>query len=184
MTASTNARCEAFDRLVRLDPAAHVVANYHRALIFICQQRNDDTRRELEHANATAPDSPLSKTAGALADFYTGDPARAADSIRQLLAAHPNMHGVRPILAMCLSAQGEHEAARQELSAQVQKNADADPDAAYWLATAYALAGDRAQALTWLQRAVALGNEQRAWFAVDPAWATLHDDPRFKELIG
>jgi serine/threonine-protein kinase len=171
------------DRLVRLDPAAHVVASYHRALIHICQQRLDEARSELEHAAATAPDSPLVKTAGALTFFYAGEPQPAAELMRQLLAAHPNMHGVRPILAMCLSAQGAHEDARHELTEQVRKNADADPDAAYWLASAYALAGQHDDALTWLARALALGNEQRAWFAADPTWATLRDEPRFKDLL-
>jgi serine/threonine-protein kinase len=172
-----------FDRLVRLDPAAHVVASYHRALIYLAQQRPDEAQKELAHAAASAPDSPLVKTASALTSFYAGAPAPGAGLMRELLAAHPNMHGVRPILAMCLSAQGAHEAARQELTEQVRTNADADPDAAYWLASALALAGAHDEALTWLARALALGNEQRTWFAADPTWTALRDDPRFKDLL-
>ncbi len=172
------------DRLTRLDPAAHVVASYHRALIRLAQQQTAEAQRELERARATAPDSPLMKTASALTHFYSGTPAPAIELLRELLAAHPNMHGVRPILAMCLSAQGEQTAARAELTEQVRKNADADPDTAYWLASAYALAGAHADALHWLGRALALGNEQRAWFAADPTWAVLREDPQFKELLG
>ena len=171
------------ERLVRLDPAAHVVVSYQRALIRISQQRTDEARAEIAQAAANAPDSPLVKTAGALAHFYAGEPQRGAELVRELLAAHPNMHGARPILAMCLSAQGAHESAQQELTEQVRKNADADPDAAYWLASAYALAGARDDAFTWLARAIALGNEQRAWFAADPCWAALRDDPRFTDLL-
>ncbi len=171
------------ERLTRLDPAAHVVASYHRALIKLAQQHTEEAQRELEQARANAPDSPLMQTASALAHFYAGTPAPAIELMRALLAAHPNMHGVRPILAMCLSAQGEQEAARAELTEQVRKNADADPDAAYWLASAYALAGTHADALHWLGRALALGNEQRAWFAADPTWAALREDPQFKELL-
>jgi tetratricopeptide (TPR) repeat protein len=118
-----------------------------------------------------------------LTSFYAGAPAPGAELMRELLTAHPNMHGVRPILAMCLSAQGAHEAARQELTEQVRTNADADPDAAYWLASAHALAGVHEEALAWLARALALGNEQRAWFAADPTWTALRDDPRFKDLL-
>ncbi|MFL6209173.1 MAG: protein kinase domain-containing protein [Pyrinomonadaceae bacterium] len=172
-----------FDRLVRLDPAAHVVASYQRALIYLAQQRPDEAQKELAHAAASAPDSPLVKTASALTSFYAGAPAPGAELMRELLAAHSNMHGVRPILAMCLSAQGAHEAAQQELTEQVRTNADADPDAAYWLASAHALAGAHEEALAWLARTLALGNEQRAWFAADPTWATLRDDPRFKDLL-
>ncbi len=171
------------DRLARLDPAAHVVASYHRALIHLAQHNTEAAQRELEHARASAADSPLLMIAGALTHFYTGAHAPAAMLMRALLAAHPNMHGVRPILAMCLSAQGEQDAARAELTEQVRTNADADPDAAYWLASAYALVGAHADALAWLARALALGNEQRAWFAHDPTWAVLHDDPQFKEIL-
>jgi serine/threonine protein kinase/tetratricopeptide (TPR) repeat protein len=172
-----------FDRLVRLDPAAHVVASYHRALIYLAQQRPAEAQKELAHASASAPDSPLVKTASALTSVYAGQPAPGAESMRELLAAHPSMHGVRPILAMCLSAQGAHAAARQELTEQVRTNADADPDAAYWLASAQALAGAHDEALAWLARALALGNEQRTWFAADPTWTALRDDPRFKDLL-
>ncbi len=171
------------DRLTRLDPAAHVVASYHRALIHLAQQHTTEAQRELEQARASAADSPLLMIAGALTQFYAGAHAPAAALMRELLAAHPNMHGVRPILAMCLSRQGAHEAARAELTEQVQTNADADADAAYWLASAYALLGAHNDALAWLARALALGNEQRAWFATDPTWATLHDAQQFKELL-
>jgi serine/threonine-protein kinase len=171
------------DRLVRLDPAAHVVASYHRALIGIAQQHADEARRAQAQAHANAPDSPLMQTASALTLLYTDEPRAAEELMRALLNAHPNMHGVRPILAMCLSAQGAHREAAQELTEQVEKNADADPDAAYWLATAHALAGSRDQALSWLARAIALGNEQRAWFAANPTWSAFHDDARFKELL-
>jgi len=45
-------------------------------------------------------------------------------------AQNPNLHGVRPFLAMCLSARGEHEAARAELNEDVKRNAAVDPDIA------------------------------------------------------
>ena len=39
-----------YDRLVKLDPAAHVVAHCNRALIYIYQGRFDDAMRELDEA--------------------------------------------------------------------------------------------------------------------------------------
>jgi tetratricopeptide (TPR) repeat protein len=93
------------------------------------------------------------------------------------------MHGVRPFLAMFLSAQGKHEEARGELTEQVKRNADVDPDIAYALASVYALEEERDAAFKWLNRSIALGNENRPCFEHDPNWAALRDDPRFQELM-
>ena len=54
---------------------------------------------------------------------------------------------------------------------------------AYWLASVYALEGETEDALLWLERAIELGNENRQWFESDLNWSTLHDDPRFIELM-
>ena len=75
------------------------------------------------------------------------------------------------------------EAARAELTDAVREAAAADHDVAYWLATAYALLGEREQAFDWLERAVTLGNENRPWFESNPDWEPLREDPRFGELM-
>jgi hypothetical protein len=93
------------------------------------------------------------------------------------------MHGVRPFLAMFLSAQGEHEAAHAELTDEVKRNAAVDPDIAYALASVYALEEMPDAAFEWLRRSIALGNENRPCFEHDPNWAALRDDPRFVELM-
>ena len=89
-----------YERLVRLDPAAHVVANSYRALVFIYLGRLDDAMRELDQASASEPENPLVQTFRALALYYGGDVAAATRIMRQVLETHPNMHGVRPFLAM------------------------------------------------------------------------------------
>jgi thioredoxin-like negative regulator of GroEL len=103
--------------------------------------------------------------------------------MQQVFRQHPNMHGVRPFLAMFLSAQGEHEAARQELTDEVKQNALVDPDIAYALASVYALEGMRDEAFEWLERSISLGNENRPCFEHDPNWATLRKDARFEQLM-
>lgn len=87
------------------------------------------------------------------------------------------------MLAICLSAQGKHELADQQLTTRVKTAAAEDHDIAYWLASAYLLQGRHVKALEWLERAIGLGNENYRWFESDPNWADLHDDPRFKELM-
>jgi serine/threonine-protein kinase len=172
-----------YDKLVKLDPAAHVVVSCNRALIRIFQGRFDDALSELDEASKSEPENPLVKTFRALTLYYKRDAQGAADLMRQVFQHHPNMHGVRPFLAMFLSAQGEHEAARAELTDEVKKNARVDPDIAYGLASVYALEGMREEAFEWLERSIALGNENRPCFEHDPNWAALRDDARFKELM-
>jgi serine/threonine-protein kinase len=172
-----------YDKLVKLDPAAHVVVRCNRALVRIFQGRFDDAMSELDEAARSEPDNPLVKTFRALSLYYRGDAAAATTLMREVFHQHPNMHGVRPFLAMFLSAQGEHEAARAELTAEVKRNAEVDPDIAFGLASACALEGMREEAFEWLERSIALGNENRPCFEHDPNWATLRDDARFKELM-
>jgi tetratricopeptide (TPR) repeat protein len=170
-----------YDRLVRLDPAAHVVASYNRAIIHMYMGHFDEVVRQLD--NAGEPDNPLVKTFRALAMYYTGQTDAAAELMQQVVAKHPNMHGIRPFMAMFLSAQGKHDEALAQLSENVIRNAEVDPDIAYSVASVYALEEMRTKAFEWLERAIALGNENRPCFENDPNWAQLRDDPQFKELM-
>jgi eukaryotic-like serine/threonine-protein kinase len=170
-----------FDRLVRLDPAAHVVASYNRAIIYMYLGQFEKATQELDKAGE--PDNPLVKTFRALALYYTGQTDAAADLMQQVVRRHPNMHGVRPFMAMFLSAQGNHEDALAQLSDAVKRNAEVDADIAYSVASVYALEELRNDAFEWLERAVALGNENRPCFENDPNWAALREDARFSELM-
>ncbi len=170
-----------YDRLVRLDPAAHVVASYNRAAVHMYMGHFDEAVRQLD--NAGEPGNPLVGTFRALALYYTGQTDAAADLMHQVVGKHPNVHGIRPFLAMFLSAQGKHEEALAHLTGDVIRNAEVDPDIAYSVASVYALEEMRDEAFEWLERAIALGNENRPCFENDPNWSSLREDPRFVELI-
>ncbi len=170
-----------YDRLMRLDPAAHVVASYNRALVYMYMGNFEETNRQLDHAGD--PDNPLVQTFRALALYYTGHTDEAATRMQEVVATHPRMHGVRPFMAMFLSAQGKHEEALAQLSISVIRNAEVDPDIAYSVASVYALEGMSEEAFEWLRRSIALGNENVPCFESDPNWSGLREDERFKELI-
>jgi eukaryotic-like serine/threonine-protein kinase len=172
-----------YDRLVRLDPAAHVVVSYNRALIFIFKGQPQEAMHELDQATAIEPNNPLLKTFRALTLYYLGETDQATEVLRDVVERNPNMHGVRPFLAMCLSAQGRHDEARAEITDAVKRNAVVDADIAYSVGSVYALEEEPDQAFEWLERSVSLGNENRPCFEHDPNLASLREDPRFKELI-
>jgi serine/threonine protein kinase/tetratricopeptide (TPR) repeat protein len=170
-----------YERLMRLDPAAHIVASYNRALVYMYMGNFEETARQLDHAGD--PDNPLVKTFRALALYYTGKTDAAAELMQENIATHPNMHGIRPFMAMFLSVQGKHDEARAQLNANVIRNAEVDADIAYSVASVYALEGLQDDAFEWLARAIALGNENQPCFEHDPNWSTLRGTPRFKELM-
>ena len=170
-----------YDRLVRLDPAAHVVASYSRALVYMYMGQFDETFRQLDTSGDA--DNALVRTFRALALYYTGQTDAAAELMKDVIDEHPNMHGIRPFMAMFLSAQGRHEEALAQLTSAVKRNGEVDADISYSIGGVYALEGLSNDAFEWLERSIALGNANRPCFENDPNWASLRKDPRFAELM-
>ena len=172
-----------FDRMARLNPAEGVVVSYNRARIFMYEGRYEEALAELDRGTAMEAEHPLVLVFRARVLYYRGEIDAATRILQQLLQKHPQMDGIRPILAICLSAQGEHTKANEQLTNKVRLAAEADYDISYWLASAYLLQGRQVEALRWLETAISLGNENYPWFESDPNWADMQEDPRFEELI-
>ena len=162
-----------FDRMARLNPAEVVVVSYNRARIFMYQGRYEEALAELDEGAKVEPDHPLIKAFRARVLYYSGDTAKAAELLGQVLQRHPQLEGIRPIYATLLLVLGRSEEARQQMTDDVKVTANTDHDVAYWLASAYALAGQREEAFKWLRRAIQLGNENKPWFERDKNWDTL-----------
>ena len=172
-----------FDRMVRLNPGERVLASYNRARIFMYQREYEQALRELAQGSEIEPEHPLIRVFTARVRYYKGEVDEAIKILQQVLQQHPQIDGVRPILAICLSAQGQHTKANEQLTPKVRQVAEADYDISYWLASAYLLQGRQVEALRWLETAISLGNENYKWFESDPNWADMHEDPRFVELM-
>jgi serine/threonine-protein kinase len=169
--------------MVNLNPEERVLANYNRARIFMYQRQYEEALRELDEGAALEPEHPLVKVFRARVLYYRGEIDEATQILQHVLQRHPQMDGIRPNLAICLSAQGQHTKANEQLTPKVRQVAEADYDIAYWLASAYLLQGRQVEALRWLQTAIGLGNENYRWFESDPNWTDMHEDERFVELM-
>src|SRR6266705_177114 len=174
-------RC--FNRMVRLNPAERVVVSYNRARLLGYQGRYDDALAELDQGAAIEPDHPLIRTFRARFLYYRGEPVKAAEILEKVLEQHPQLDGIRPIYATFLSALGFSDEARAQVTDEVKETANTDHDVAYWLASAYALEGERDEALKWLRRAVELGNENKPWFMRDKNWDSLRGDPGYQTIV-
>ncbi|HJP94442.1 MAG TPA: protein kinase [Pyrinomonadaceae bacterium] len=172
-----------YDRMVRLNPGERVLASYNRARVFMYQRQYEDALHELDQGAELEPEHPMIQVIRARVLYYRGEIDSAARVLHQILQKNPQMDGVRPILAICLSAQGQHTKANEQLTPKVRQVAEADYDIAYWLASAYLLQGRQVEALRWLETAIRLGNENYKWFESDPNWTDMHEDPRFIELM-
>jgi serine/threonine protein kinase/Flp pilus assembly protein TadD len=173
-----------FERMVRLNPAERVVVSYNRARIFMYQQRWEDALDELDQGAAMEPDHPLIRTFRARVLFYRGEVEAARRLLELVLENHPKMDGIRPILATCLAAQGKRDEALEQLTSKVREVAAADHDIAYWLGSAYALLGEEGEAVYWLEAAIKLGNENYLWFASDPSWILVRNNPEYQRSLG
>src|SRR5687767_8549830 len=172
-----------YDRMVKLNPGERVLASYNRARIFMYQKDYDQALRELDQGAALEPEHPMIKVIRACVLFYRGEVDESINIVHDVLVRHPQMDGIRPVLAIGLSAQGQHTKANEQLTQKVRLVAEADYDISYWLASAYLLQGRQVEALRWLETAIHLGNENYRWFETDPNWTDMHEDPRFLELI-
>jgi serine/threonine-protein kinase len=171
-----------FKRMAQLNPAERVVASYNRARIFTIQGNYEKALEELDLGAALEPNHLMIQTFRCWVLYHRGEVEAARRILEQMLERHPKMDGIRPILAVCLSAQGKQHEAEEQLTPRVLAAAAADHDIAYWLASAYALQGKKEEALEWLENAIKLGNENYLWFRRDPNLISLHDDERFREL--
>jgi serine/threonine protein kinase/tetratricopeptide (TPR) repeat protein len=172
-----------YDRMVKLNPGERVLASYNRARIFMYQKDYDQALRELDQGAALEPEHPMIKVIRACVLFYRGEVEESIRIVQEVLLRHPQMDGIRPVLAIALSAQGQHTKANEQLTQKVRLVAEGDYDISYWLASAYLLQGRQVEALRWLETAINLGNENYRWFESDPNWADMHEDPRFLELM-
>jgi serine/threonine protein kinase/tetratricopeptide (TPR) repeat protein len=172
-----------FERMARLNPSDRVLASYNRARIYIYQAQYETALQELDEGAEIEPDHPMIKVFRARAFSYLGRVDEALQLMLHVLQRHPQMDGVRPMIAICLSSLGQHTKANEQLTHKVRLVAEADYDIAYWLASAYLLQGRQVEALRWLETAISLGNENYPWFESDPNWSDMHQDPRFIALM-
>jgi serine/threonine-protein kinase len=174
---------KAYERLVRLDPAAVVVASYNRARIFNYLREYDRSLEELDKGAKVEPNHPMIRIFRSATLFYMGQVDEAIETMRDVLSKNPKMEGIKPLFAIFLARNGNQAEARDQLTDEALSLSKADHDMAYWVGATYAQLGETDEAFTWLKRAIKLGNENRPLYETDKSLDSLRSDERFKALL-
>ncbi len=173
----------AWEKLVRLDPAARVVASYNQARIYLYQGKYPEALKELDKGAKLEPNHPLIRIFRSCVLLYAGKEDEAIEIMRGVLEQNPKMDGIRPLYAMYLAHCGNKKEAREQLTDEAKNLSKADHDMAYWMTSANSQLGEIDEAFYWMERAIKLGNENKSWYQNDKMLAPLRQDPRFEEIL-
>lgn len=172
-----------YDKLLELNPKDVVIACYNRGRLYTYRHEYDKAIAEFEKARAVEPDHPLVKTFQAVTYFNMGRVDDCRRLVEEVMPLHAHFEPLQILLAWCHSTRGEHQRALSLITPQVKETAAADHDVAVWLASLYAMENKRDDAVEWLQKAVALGNENYPLFADNNRLDNLRCDLRFIDLM-
>lgn len=183
LSGQYDAALREWDEFLKINPTDVVYASYNRARIHVYRRDYDAARVELNKGLAFEPHHPLLLAYKALTDYRCGELEKATRVIEEVLSKNPDLHSYALFLAYCYHAGGNRDRAFGLIDDKVEAIARADQDVAYWLGSLYAMDGKANEAIEWLERAVSMGNENYPWFAADPHWDKVRDDPRYAKLM-
>ena len=173
----------AYDRSVDLNPTTTRIHWMH-ARMHLYQGRPEEAEEELRRILAANPDQ--FKALAYLGEFlyYEGKYDEADKTFsRAVELSRGSGDDSAPILAAFLYAsRGQREKIDPGVFAH-KPDRYVDGDGAYWLGGVYAMLGDKKQSLTWLRRAVALGNHNYPWFQRDKNYSSLRNDLEYQKIM-
>lgn len=170
----------ALEGVVERDPA-NTFAWSWLSMLYLHQKRYDEAIVACQRAIAIEDAHSPHRLLGLIYEAR-GQTEVAMAEQEQAIALEAEDYEARAALAKLYRKVGRHrEAAEQLAIANDQARAD---HAEYGQACVAAVSGDVEGALTLLKVALDKGLIQTGWVRIDPEFAFLQDDPRFRALIG
>jgi serine/threonine-protein kinase len=116
--------------------------------------------------------------------YYQGKLDEAELYLRRAVELGHDGGDSTPLLASAFlyASRGERDRIDPEVF-HAQPSQVIDGDEAYWTAGVYALLGERENALTWLRRAIELGNHNYPWFERDKNFDKLRSDSDYRSVM-
>jgi tetratricopeptide (TPR) repeat protein len=157
----------------------------HLYLGDLLREQGDTAGAVSEQSRILEQESTNLAALGALAQAFldTGDLRQA----RQVLeragpGGHKGYRG-RSVWALLLALEKKRDEARREMDADLESYSGAHVFGPLKAAEFYAVMGDSAKALEWLDRAVRMGDDREDWLRRDPHLASLRSHPRFEQML-
>ena len=119
----------------------------------------------------------------ALAYMDAGDLSQARRVLEEKRSLYSENYMWRHSWALLLAVEGKREEALRTMDAETLKFLDAAFVVTSEAAEFYAVLGDTATAVEWLDRAVRHGDERVEWFRKDPRLASIQKDERFLRIV-
>jgi serine/threonine-protein kinase len=172
---------KAYRRSLELDPTtARIYWMHSRMLLY--NGRVQEAEQEMRQAVAIHPDHFKVLTFLGKFLYYEGKLDEAEPFLRRAVELGHNGGDNTPLLisAYLYAARGQ----RDRIDPSIFRSRPLeviDGDQAYWTGGIYALLGEKQQALTWLRRAVELGNHNYPWFERDKNYDNLRNDPEYRK---
>ncbi len=174
---------EEFTRALELNPANAALIYNHRARVYHYQGQLELAHEEIAKGLTLEPDQPLLLTTLGYLYFRQSDLKLAISTLESVLKKDANVRTAYPTLAICYVTAGQPQRASALMTEETLAAAEADCEMAYRLATYFAVAGDAAEALPWLRKALYLGYENYPWLERNPAWGKLNQNEDFRRLL-
>jgi len=118
----------------------------------------------------------------ALAYRYKGDMERAWEAARKLQEIDTDGSLWPFAFAFLEGAEGKGRKILDYVNDEMRRVCWNSIIEVYWIASFYALADERDEALRWLERGTELGNRNYLWFKMDPNLQSIRSDVRFQRM--
>jgi serine/threonine protein kinase/Flp pilus assembly protein TadD len=157
----------------------------HMYLGDLLREQGDTAGAVREESRILEQESSNVAALGVLAQAYldSGDLRQARQVLERASDEGRKGYRIRPAWALLLALEQKREEALREMDADVQLYAGAHVFGPLRAAEFYAVMGDSAKALEWLDRGVRMGDDREDWIRRDPHLASLRSQPRFQEML-
>jgi Flp pilus assembly protein TadD len=151
----------------------------------LLREQGDAAGAIREHESALEQDRKNVTLLSSLASAYivSGDLSKVRQVLERARTEHRQSYLVRQSWALLFALEGKRGEALREMDGEVQAYAAAQIYGPLRAAEFYAVMGDTAKAVEWLDRAVRMGDDREDWLRRDPLLASIRQHPRFQQIL-